>query len=224
MAGIQYNFYECINPDCELRFPGYESGPRWNRCPRCRANTRLVAKVGTLSRQQSNIKVNKSGKLIALLDNIRSAWNVGSIFRTADGFGIGKIFLCGISPTPENHKLAKTALGAELSVPWEYFTNGVKLTKDLKSQGYALCALEDYPGATPLFQVDVSPIIVPLVLIAGNEVCGIDPEIIAHCDQVISIPMYGKKQSYNVAIAFGIALSFLSYRLNEITPDRSGHS
>ncbi len=217
MDKIQRNIYECENPECGLRFPEYEGGPKWNRCPKCRSVLRLAAKVEDIVEPQHRMNVNKRNKFVALLDNIRSAWNVGSIFRTADGFGIEKIYLCGISPTPENIKVAKTALGAEYSVAWKYFPNGVKLAQELKAQGYLLYALEDLPGSTSLFEIGISPFTAPVGLIVGNEVCGVDPGIISQCDQVISIPMQGKKQSFNVAIAFGIASSYLSYRIGTIT-------
>jgi tRNA G18 (ribose-2'-O)-methylase SpoU len=154
----------------------------------------------------------KAWKIGALLDNVRSAWNVGSIFRTSDGTGVLKIYLCGITPTPENTKVGKTALGAELSIPWQKSNNAVQLTRSLISRGYKLWALEDLPEAVSLYEIADEPIDTPIVLIVGNEVCGIDPGIIELCDKVISIPMLGKKKSYNVAVAFGMAVSFLLYR------------
>jgi len=148
----------------------------------------------------------------AILDNIRSAWNVGSIFRTADGTGVKMLHLCGITPTPENTKVSKTALGAEVNIPWRKSNNGVQLARQLKSSGYQLWALEDLPGAQDLFTHAIDLPLTMVVLIVGNEVSGIDPGIIELCDRVISIPMVGRKQSYNVAVAFGIAVSFLLYR------------
>jgi len=151
-------------------------------------------------------------KVEAMLDNIRSTWNVGSMFRTSDGFGIRKIYICGITPTPENSKVGKTALGAELTIPWERSNNGIELANSLKSKGYRLWALEDLPEAEPLFDMAAEPVNAPTVLIVGNEVCGVDPGIIKLCDKVISIPMLGMKHSYNVAVAFGMVASFLFYR------------
>src|SRR4030067_3314787 len=212
MTDTQYQFYECDNPECDLRFPGYEGFLRWNRCPICRSKTHLVAFVEHPAEKAKPANSSGKWKVEVLLDNIRSAWNVGSIFRTSDGTGIQKIYLCGISPTPENPKVNKTALGAEINIPWEKHNNGVKTANSLKSQGYILWALEDLPDAEPLYRVDLPIINSPLVLIAGNEVCGVDPGIIETCDKVLSIPMLGKKRSYNVAIAFGITASHLLYR------------
>jgi len=212
MAKAQYKYYECENPECRLRFPGDEGYPRWNLCPVCRSNTHVVALVEGVDEQSNQVIFQSKWHIDALLDNIRSSWNVGSIFRSADGTGIHKIYLCGISPTPENPKVRKTALGAEENIPWEKSNNGVETAIYLKSQGSELWVLEDIAKAVPLFQIELPANKPSLVLIFGNEVSGVDPGIIEICDQVISIPMVGKKSSYNVATAFGIATSFLLYR------------
>ena len=205
-------FYECDNPACRLRFPGTAGQPRWNRCPVCRSSIHLVATVENNTERNKQIDIQQPWMIEILLDNIRSAWNVGSIFRTSDGTGVQKIYLCGITPSPENTRVSKTALGSEVNVPWEKFNNGVNLASSLKTKGYVLWALEDLPFAQPLFQIKSDWINSPIVLIVGNEVSGVDPGIIEICNKVISIPMLGKKQSYNVAVAYGIAVSFLLYR------------
>jgi tRNA G18 (ribose-2'-O)-methylase SpoU len=212
MNANDYEFYECDNPDCRLRFPGYEGYPRSKRCPICRSSIQAVAIIKNISEQDNHVGIQNRWKVEALLDNIRSAWNVGSIFRTADGTGIQKLYMCGITPTPDNTKVRKTALGAEVNISWEKFNNGVHLSSLLKSKGYVLWALEDLPEAIPLFQVDFQTHNYPIILIVGNEVSGVDPGIIEICDKVVSIPMLGKKKSYNVAVAFGIAASFVLYR------------
>jgi len=155
-----------------------------------------------------------TASLAVLLDNIRSAWNVGSILRSADGFGFRHAYLCGITPTADNEAVTKTSLGAEDSVPWSYHKDAVKLVKGLKVEGWKVYALEEdvraaeirhAPGATfksPALQV----------LIVGNEVIGVDPELLDLCDQIFYIPMRGEKKSFNVAIAFGIAAYALSIR------------
>jgi len=212
MIANNYEFYECDNPECRLRFPGYEGYFRSKRCPLCRSSIHVVAIINNISEQYNHDNTYRRWKVEALLDNIRSAWNVGSIFRTADGTGVQKLYLSGITPTPENTKVCKTALGAEANIPWEKFYNGFHLSTMLKSKGYTLWALEDLPQAIPLFQLDVQAEHSAIVLIVGNEVSGVDPGIIGICDKIVSIPMFGKKQSYNVAVAFGIAVSFLLYR------------
>jgi 23S rRNA (guanosine2251-2'-O)-methyltransferase len=212
MSTNDYEFYECDNLQCRLRFPGHKGYPHTKRCPLCRSNIHEVAVMKNINKQDNHIGIQSRSKVEALLDNVRSAWNVGSIFRTADGTGIQKLYLCGITPTPENYKVSKTSLGAEASIPWEKFNNGVHLAGLLKSKGHVLWALEDLPEAVPLFQVDFPPDNDTIILILGNEVTGVDPGIIRICDKVVSIPMLGKKQSYNVAVAFGIVTSFLLYR------------
>jgi 23S rRNA (guanosine2251-2'-O)-methyltransferase len=205
-------FYECDNPGCMLRFPGTEGHPRWNRCPACRSSVHLVTTVKSADEHNYHANHDRLYHVDAMLDNVRSAWNVGSIFRTADGTGIRKLYLCGITSSPDNSKVSKTALGAEASLPWEKYNNGVLLAGQLKSAGSQLWALEDVPGAKTLFDVEHDEAGAPIVLVVGNEVNGVDPGIIELSDKVIAIPMLGKKQSYNVAVAFGIAASFLLYR------------
>jgi len=153
---------------------------------------------------QTTSSKKKKGCLIPLLDNIRSTWNVGSIFRTASGLGIPKLCLCGITPTPENVSVKKTALGAEKYVEWEYSPNAVITTQKLFEEGFKLIALEQDPRSIPLnqFQILDSQ---PRILILGNEVAGVDTELLNLCDELIYIPMLGQSQSFNVEVAFAIA-------------------
>lgn len=146
----------------------------------------------------------------ALLDNIRSLFNVGSIFRSSDGAGLRHLHLCGITPTPDNPKLIKTALGAEQAVGWSYHTNSLDAIAQARAAGYAIWALEEHPQAESLFTV--APIAQPLLLVVGSEVIGVDPAILAACDQIVAIPMQGIKRSLNVATAFGVAAVILSER------------
>ena len=153
----------------------------------------------------------ESGKgLAVLLDNIRSAWNVGSILRSADGFGFSHAYLCGITPAADNGAVAKTSLGAEQSVRWSYHKDAVRLVAELKSENWNVYALEGDQRAVPLTGVRLARrqerFHVPNeVLIVGNEVSGVDPELLDLCDRIFYVPMRGEKKSFNVAIAFGIA-------------------
>ena len=210
-----YLFYECENANCGLRFPGYSGYPRWNRCPVCRSNIHVVAKVNHPDFPSSGSNSYRMLPVEVLLDNIRSAFNVGSIFRTSDGAGVHKIYCCGISPDPDNSRVRKTALGAEETIPWEKSSNGLVTAEKLKLHGSILWALEDLPGAVPLFQVNLPTQYSSIILVVGNEITGVDPGIIDICNKVITIPMVGVKSSYNVAIAFSIAISFLFYRQND---------
>lgn len=153
----------------------------------------------------------RSGKTWAvLLDNIRSAWNVGSILRSADGFGFRHAYLCGITPTADNEAVTKTSLGAEDFVPWSYHKDAVSLVKGLKADSWKVYGLEEDVRAIPLESDDLPSKMherAPAfqILIVGNEVTGVDPELLDLCDQIFYIPMRGEKKSFNVAIAFGIA-------------------
>jgi len=136
------------------------------------------------------------------LDHIRSVYNVGSIFRTADAFGVSKLYLCGITPTPPRSDLEKTALGAEKTVPWEYKNNIVDLIKELKEKGVQIISLEKTPQSIKILEAKFQ---FPLCLMLGNEVSGVSKEVLELSDMILYIPMYGKKESLNVSVAFGIA-------------------
>lgn len=155
-----------------------------------------------------------------LLHNIRSIYNVGSIFRTADAVGIKKIYLTGYTPTPtdalgnQKEAFTKTSLGAERSVEWEYMQNISGLLGRLKKQGMRIAAIEQSPRAIPLEQTQFTKKdLARVVLMLGNEVKGISTQLLARADSVIEIPMQGKKESLNISVAFGIAAYWL--RLQE---------
>jgi tRNA G18 (ribose-2'-O)-methylase SpoU len=208
---------------CGLRYPLVEGHSFGTRCPVCMGATRvalhvnrqLFAKPASDSAyrgpKQLTSVLSKSqeerGKSIAvLLDNIRSAWNVGSILRSADGFGFTHAYLCGITSTADHEAVTKTSLGAEDSVPWSYHKDAVKLVKGLKAEGWQVHALEDHPRAVEIRHgTDLTSGSALQVLIVGNEVTGVDPELLDLCDQIFYIPMQGEKKSFNVAIAFSIA-------------------
>ncbi len=146
------------------------------------------------------------GSVEIVLDNIRSTFNVGAIFRTADGAGISKIHLCGITPAPTNTKVHKTALGAQNSIPYEIHRNSLDLIKQLKQDGKRIWALEKTETSQNIQEIKIKPEDQKTVLILGNEIIGIDPEVLALSDLQLHIPMVGLKGSLNVAIAFGIAV------------------
>ena len=149
---------------------------------------------------------NKAKNFFVIAHNIRSLYNVGSIFRTADAFGIDKIYLTGYTGTPENvihrHKIAKSALGAESFVPWEHQKSAAKLIKALQKQGVEVLALENNVKAKSLSRVKFR---FPLALVLGEETKGIPKPVLRLCNGAVEIPMLGKKESLNVAVAFGIA-------------------
>ena len=142
-------------------------------------------------------------KIVVVCHNIRSAFNVGSIFRTADGAGVNKIILGGYSAYPPHPKLSKTALGAERIVPYERVWQTWRVIEELKKQGYCIIALEKSFLAKDIFKFKPK---FPLALVLGNEVRGLSKEILQRCDSVIFIPMNGRKESLNVSVAFGVAI------------------
>jgi 23S rRNA (guanosine2251-2'-O)-methyltransferase len=140
----------------------------------------------------------------ALLDNIRSNYNVGSIFRTSDGVMIEKLYLCGYTPHPPKKEILKTALGSTESVHWEYVKDPKEAVLKLKNEGIKICALELTSKSTPYFKMNGETF--PLCLLVGNEITGVSQNLLDLCDFSIEIPQYGIKQSLNVAVAYGIAI------------------
>ena len=141
-------------------------------------------------------------EFFVICDNIRSLENIGSIFRTADALDVSKIFLCGISGKPPHHKISKTALGAEETVPFEYFRQTGRLIDKLKRDKIKIIALEQAKSAVSYEKFKPE---FPLALILGNEVKGISKKILQKCDEIIFLPMRGEKESLNVSVAFGVA-------------------
>ncbi len=138
-----------------------------------------------------------------VLDNIRSAFNVGSIFRTADAGAVAHLHLCGMTAFPPNRKLAKTALGAVDYVPWTHRKDTAETLDWLKTEGIPCIAVETAPGAVAHTEMAWPQ---PVAIVFGNEVTGIGPEILGCCANVVQIPMGGYKNTINVATAFGIVL------------------
>ncbi len=137
----------------------------------------------------------------ALLDNIRSVWNVGSIFRTADAVGLGGLFLTGMTATPPRKDIEKTALGATLTVPWDYWQDSLAAARRIKEQGIALVALEQTDRSVDWEEFQFP---FPHCFVVGHEVKGVRQEILDLANHVVEIPMAGSKQSLNVAVSFGI--------------------
>lgn len=143
--------------------------------------------------------------VVIVLDNVRSAQNVGSFFRTADAFGIGRIALCGISATPPNREIHKTALGAEQSVEWRYHPTTLECIESLRQEGYRIIAIEQIEGATMLnnFRAESTE---RYALVFGNEVDGVDQAVADIVDGAIEIPQVGIKHSLNVSVSAGILM------------------
>lgn len=143
--------------------------------------------------------------VVVVLDHVRSCNNVGSIFRTSDALLIEKIYLCGITATPPDKEIHKTALGSENTVDWEYFRNTQDIIEILRNKGYSIIAIEQVEGSIELQDFVPSPN-EKLALIFGNEVKGVQQEVVNLCDKTIEIPQFGTKHSFNISVSAGIVL------------------
>lgn len=163
-------------------------------------------KMEELNRISSEeFKIKDKTPVVLLLDNIRSLHNVGAAFRTSDAFLIHKIYLCGITGTPPNRELHKSALGAEDTVAWEHSNNATETVLQLKSEGWKIISLEQTEGSTLL--QDFQPLKNErYCFIFGNEVFGVEDELIKLSDVCVEIPQYGTKHSFNVSVSMGIVL------------------
>ncbi len=156
--------------------------------------------------------------MVAILANVRSMFNVGSIFRTADAAGMEKLYLAGITPAPVDRfggirpQFAKVSLGAENTVPWEKISTAAKAIDRLKKSGYKIWAVEQSRQSTPYYRVNIKNPASKIALLVGNEVTGVSPALLRKCDRILEIPMRGSKESLNVAVAFGIVVFGLLYQ------------
>jgi 23S rRNA (guanosine2251-2'-O)-methyltransferase len=214
LPAVRYQQRECQAPSCGLRFPVGEASELGARCPLCGAATHFVGEVYE-SHEVHEPRVASGPSVEALLDNVRSLTNVGSMFRTADGAGVSHMHLGGFTPTPRHPKFAKTALGAERSVGWSHCPDPAAAADALVDAGKRLWALEGGPRSVDLFDLIEragGPEAPPIVLVLGHEVSGVDPRILARCEQIARIPMAGIKGSLNVSVAFGIAAYLLRHQ------------
>lgn len=185
------------------------------RCPHCLGETRvaITRRIHTKKISANQVGDKEHGQIALLLDNIRSAWNVGSILRSADGFGFDHAYFCGITPTPEKEAVTKTSLGAEEFVAWSYHKDAVELIKKLKGEGWKIYALEEGKQAIDIGLASTMRK-EKVALALGNEVTGVDPSLLKLADEIIYIPMRGGKRSFNVSVAFAVAAYALNFREN----------
>lgn len=147
--------------------------------------------------------------LIVVLDNVRSLYNVGSVFRTADAFRVEAVWLCGVTGCPPNAEIHKTALGGEDSVDWRYFKDTEEAVRELHEKGYFVWSVEQVEGSTKLDRLSESPLFkpgAPAAVILGNEVKGVQQCVVDMSDGCLEIPQYGTKHSLNVSITAGIVI------------------
>lgn len=143
--------------------------------------------------------------LVVVLDEVRSLHNIGSVFRTSDAFLVDRIYLCGITATPPHAEIHKTALGAEDSVTWNYFSSTIDAVKELQAEGFTVLSIEQVAGSTMLneLQLDATK---KYAIVFGNEVKGVQQEVVNQCNGCIEIPQYGTKHSLNVSVTAGIVI------------------
>jgi tRNA G18 (ribose-2'-O)-methylase SpoU len=214
----------CPNPKCRLAFdvPDGREGKN-GPCPQCGQviTFRSLAVLNEVERQQHRLeaaRLDRSGKpavtprFSALLEDIRSLWNVGSIFRSADGAGFEKLYLCGITGSPPRKEIAKTSLGAEEAIAWEHHAGALDILPALISAGVQIVALEKTEASVPLRNaLEQGKLRAPVCLVVGNEVSGVSAEALGRAEHVCHLPMRGAKSSLNVAVAFGVA----AYQMRE---------
>lgn len=161
-------------------------------------------------------KESKKIPLIVVLDHVRSLNNVGSIFRTSDAFRVEALYLCGITARPPHVEIHKTALGAEDSVDWQYFEDTLSAVEALKEKGTIVCAIEQAEGSTMLDRLSLAKD-KKYAVILGNEVKGVQQNVVNACDLCIEIPQYGTKHSLNVSVTAGIVVWDFFKQLSDIS-------
>lgn len=214
---------ECPNPKCKALFevPDERQGKN-GPCPACGQviTFRSLQIIREVQRQHAKRTSLQGAQLpgetpvafSALLEDIRSLWNVGSIFRSADGAGFTKLYLCGITGSPEQKAATKTSLGAEAHIAWAQHTSALEVLPDLVLQGVQIVILEKTEHSESLgVALARNAIKTPLCLVVGNEVAGVSAESLSLAALTCHLPMFGVKTSLNVAVAFGIA----AYRIRE---------
>lgn len=145
----------------------------------------------------------KAAQICIICDNLRSVFNVGSLFRTAECLGVGEVLLCGISPTPQHSNMEKTAMGTQSLVAWRHFASTAEAIADCRQRGYKVGALETLNGAQSIYEAEF---MLPLALLIGNESLGIEPALLDLCDEFFYLPQLGWKNSLNVGVAAAISL------------------
>ncbi len=153
--------------------------------------------------------------LVVILDNVRSLHNIGSVFRTSDAFRIECIYLCGITATPPHPEMHKTALGAEFTVDWKYVDNTVEVVDNLKEEGYTVYSIEQAEGSVMLDELTLDKS-GKYAVVLGNEVKGVQQEVIDHSHGCIEIPQYGTKHSLNVSVTTSIVIWDLFKQLKQL--------
>jgi tRNA G18 (ribose-2'-O)-methylase SpoU len=171
-----------------------------------------ITELNRLSRE--DFKKTEKIPLVVVLDNVRSLHNVGSVFRTSDAFLVEAVYLCGITATPPQAEIHKTALGAEDSVDWKYFGNTLDAVEELKQKGYHIAAIEQAENSISLEKLHLEKD-KKYAIILGNEVHGVEQEVMNQCDSCLEIPQFGTKHSLNVSVTAGIVIWEIAKKIRE---------
>ncbi len=163
-----------------------------------------ITEMGRMNVEE--FKASDKMPLVVVLDDVRSMYNVGSVFRTADAFRVEAIYLCGITACPPHPEIHKTALGAEDTVAWQHFDTTMEAIAHLRSADYTVLSIEQCEGSTPLQHLDLRPIGQRFAIVLGNEVKGVKQEVVNASDACVEIPQYGTKHSLNVSTTAGILI------------------
>ena len=163
-----------------------------------------ITEMGRMNVEE--FKASDKMPLVVVLDDVRSMYNVGSVFRTADAFRVEAIYLCGITACPPHPEIHKTALGAEDTVAWQHFDTTMEAIAHLRSSGYTVLSIEQCEGSTLLQHLDLRPMGQRFAIVLGNEVKGVKQEVVNASDACIEIPQYGTKHSLNVSTTAGMLI------------------
>lgn len=166
-------------------------------------DSQIRLKTGDGNTRADPDSIKRAAQITVIADNLRSVFNVGSLFRIAECLSIGKLILCGISPTPQHPNMAKTALGTSERVPFSYRESTMDAVMELKSTGHKVYALETAEPSQSVYKAEFD---LPLALVVGNEALGIDPKVLSLCEEIVYLPVLGWKNSLNVSVAASVAL------------------
>ncbi len=201
---------KCQSPDCGMRYPSPRDDPRRHACPLCEGSIELVGSYNAPPPHRSDTR-RSSSTVVAVLDNIRSALNVGTMLRSADGAALDHVYLGGLTAPVDNPKVIKTALGAEASVPVTSELDTFRCVDRLADEGYEIWALDATERSESLSSIASLPD--RLAFVVGNEIAGIDPAILGLADRHIHLSMHGQKSTLNVGVAFGIVAHWTTSRV-----------
>lgn len=187
-----------------MRYPSPPGDPRRGTCPRCDRAAELLESYPPPHDHPTT--GNASVAIVGVLDNVRSALNVGTMLRAADGGRLRQLDLCGLTPEGDHPKVVKTALGAESSVRWRHHLDATGAVTAWKDAGWVVWAVESTTASRPLADVASAGLPSRLVLVVGNERAGVDPALLELADEHVHLPMHGIKTTLNVGVAFGAAI------------------